>query len=75
MPYGFKFPIEKIECRNHILRNYSQKLMNLTNKTEYPCFMRKFIARNILRFRTAIIKSIKYRNQTDESQYQKIEGI
>ncbi|XP_029342286.1 uncharacterized protein LOC103310448 [Acyrthosiphon pisum] len=75
MPYGPTFLVEKIECRNHILRNYSQKLMNLTRITKYPCFIRKFIVRNIIRFRTAITKSIKYRKNLDESNYQKIEGL
>jgi len=74
MPYGPKFLVEKIECRNHILRNYSQKLMNITRITKYPCFIRKFISRNIIRFRTAITKSIRYRKNVDESNYQKIEG-
>lgn len=74
MPYGPTFLIEKIECRNHILRNYGQKIMNLTRKTEYPGFIRKFISKNVLRFRTAITKAIKYRNQIDEPHYNKIEG-
>ncbi|CAI6362268.1 unnamed protein product [Macrosiphum euphorbiae] len=75
MPYGPTFLIEKIECRNHILRNYGQKIMHLTRKTEYPGFIRKFISKNVLRFRTAITKAIKYRNRIDESHYNKIEGL
>lgn len=47
IPYAPKFSIEKVECRNHILRNYCQKLMNLTRITKYPCFIIKFILRNI----------------------------
>jgi len=74
MPYGPTFLVEKIECRNHILRNYGQKIMNLTRNTEYPGFIQKFITKNLLRFRTAITKAIKYRNQIDESHYNKIEG-
>lgn len=74
MPYGPQFLIEKIECRNHILRNYGQKLINLTKNTKYPCFLRKFIKKNVLRFRAAITKAIKYRNQMNESYYQQIEG-
>lgn len=30
MSYGPRFLVKKIEYKNHILRNYSQKLMNLT---------------------------------------------
>lgn len=74
MPYGSSLLIEKIECRNHILRNYGQKLLGITKKTEYPCFIRKFINRNIMRFRTAITKSIKYRKNLNNSFYEQIEG-
>lgn len=75
MPYGPKFLIQKIECRNHILRNYCQKLMNLTRVTKYPCFIRKFISRNILRFRTAVTKAIKHRKITNETFSKKSEGL
>jgi len=74
LPYGPRLLVEKIECRNHILRNYGQKLMALTKKTLYPCYIRKFITRNIIRFRTAITKSIAYRKNLDQSLYEKIEG-
>jgi len=75
MPYGPKLLVEKIECRNHIIRNYCQKLQSFTKKTEYPCYLRKYITRNILRFRTAITRAIKYRKNMNESTYQNIEGI
>lgn len=74
LPYGPRLLVEKIECRNHILRNYCQKLMALTRNTTYPCYIRKFIIRNTIRFRTAITKSIKYRKNLDQSLYEKIEG-
>jgi len=75
MLYGPTFLIENIERRNHILRNYGQKIMNLKRKTEYlPGFYTKFISKSVLRFRTAITKAIKYRNKIDEKYYNKIEG-
>ncbi|XP_060853836.1 uncharacterized protein LOC132931819 [Rhopalosiphum padi] len=75
LPYGPRLLVEKIECRNHILRNYCQKLMALTRNTTYPCYIRKFIIRNTIQFRTAITKSIKYRKNLDQSLYEKIEGL
>lgn len=48
--------------------------MALSRNTIYPCFIRKFIIRNIIRFRTAITKSIKYRKNLNQSLYEKIEG-
>jgi len=75
MPYGPKLLVEKIECRNHIIRNYCQKLPSFIKKTEYPCYLRKHITRHILRFRTAITRAIKYRKNSYEATYKNIEGI
>lgn len=41
MPYGPNLLIEKIECHNHILRNYGQKLIGITKTTEYSLFYTK----------------------------------
>lgn len=49
--------------------------MNLTRVTKYPCFIRKFISRNILRFRTAVTKAIKHRKITNETFSKKSEGL
>lgn len=69
MPYGPSFFVQKIECRNHLLRNYGTKLAALTKNTKYPIQIRKHIQTNAIRFRNAIVKSIEYRNtlhgQTD----------
>lgn len=69
MPYGPSLIVQKIECRNHLLRNYGTKLAALTKNIKYPIHLRKHIHTNAIRFRTAIVKSIEYRNtlngQTD----------
>lgn len=65
----------KIECRNHLLRNYSNKLAVLTKNTKYPISVRNFIKSNPMRFRCAITKAIEYRNSLeDQTQHQKIIG-
>lgn len=74
LPYGPNCLVEKIECRNHLLRNYCQKLGNITKKTNYPVNVRKFIIKNALRFRTAIIKAIRYRKIKNKSISQQISG-
>lgn len=75
MPYGPKFVIEKIECRNHLLRNYGTKLMAVIKNTKYPIILRKHIQNNLKRFRFAIVKSIDYRNNLqNQSTSQKISG-
>ncbi|XP_060859447.1 uncharacterized protein LOC132936703 [Metopolophium dirhodum] len=63
MPYGPKFHIQKIECRNHMLRNYGTKLSLLAKNIRYPYLNLRNIQSNIITFRNAIVKSIEYRSQ------------
>jgi len=74
LPYGPDFKIQKIECRNHLLRNYGMKLKALSKKTEYPVVIRKFITTHILRFRTDITKAIQHRLNEKTSIQRKITG-
>lgn len=67
--------IQKIKCRNHLLRNYITKLKMVATKTEYPVTIRKFVVTNILRFRSDVTKAITYhKNILDKSKIQKITG-
>lgn len=75
LPYGPHFTVEKIECRNHLLRNSCQKLLALTKRTEYPVHIRKFIQNNILRFRSDITKAVQHRKTSDLSIPNKIAGL
>lgn len=75
LPYGSCFMIEKIECRNHLLRNYCQKLTVVAKLTQYPIILRKHILSNILRFRSDITKAIKYRkNNSNSTKLQNIQS-
>jgi hypothetical protein len=73
-PHGNEFIIKKIECRNHLLRNYCTKLTALTKRTDYPISIRKFLNTNILRFRTDVTKAIKYHLKNNSSNEQKVRG-
>jgi len=76
LPYGPNFLIKKIECRNHLLRNYATKLTTVARHTKYPLRVRKFILTNIIRFRFDVIKAAKHwRNTNNLSMAQKIEGF
>lgn len=75
LPYGPNFLIQKIECRNHLLRNYCQKLTAAAKKCVYPINLRRFILSNIVRFRTGIVTAIKYRKKENKSITQKISGV
>lgn len=74
MPYGPNFKVKKIECRNHLLRNYGMKMSALSKKTVYPVIIRKFITNNILRFRSDITKAIEHHLNENSSLQQKIRG-
>ncbi|KAJ8928841.1 hypothetical protein NQ314_018538 [Rhamnusium bicolor] len=65
-PYGTKL-VQKIECVNHLLRNFCQKLKetakssrNSANKL-IPMKLRKKLENSILKFRIAIKKAAEYR--------------
>ncbi|XP_050065594.1 uncharacterized protein LOC126554578 [Aphis gossypii] len=75
LPYGPNFLVEKIECRNHLLRNYIQKLTAMAKKTNYPIDLRKFVLNNLMRFRTAVVKAIRYRKNETTSINTKITGL
>lgn len=75
LPYGSDFKIKKIECRNHLLRNYCTKLMALAKQTNYPIVVRKCITSNILRFRSDITKAVEHHLNNDLPIQQKISGV
>lgn len=76
MPYGPNLLVEKIECRNHLLRNYGTKLAAMIKNTNYPITLRNHIKSNQLRFRFSITKAIEYRNKLEnQTKAQKIFGL
>lgn len=74
MPYGPTRLVEKIECRNHLLRNFSTKISAISKNTKFPILLRQFIATNIIKFSIAIRKAIKYRKNLKVSGQEKISG-
>lgn len=75
LPYGPNLVVQKIECRNHLLRNYGTKLATLTKNTKYPIAVRNRIKAKPKRFRCAITKAIEYHNTLeDQTEIQKIIG-
>lgn len=71
-PYG-NLLVEKIECTNHLLRNYCTKLDDLTRNTRYPLKYRKAVQNNILRLRRSVTGAVKHiRDQENKSFQQKV---
>lgn len=75
LPYGPHFFIEKIEFRNHLLRNFGQKMTALANKSEFPFNLRKFILSQIQRFRSDVTKAVKFRKNQEIPKAQQITGL
>lgn len=56
-PYGRDFDIKKIECMNHILRNYLNRIVDITSRrnstsgTVVPGFLRKVLKAKRLKLR------------------------
>lgn len=61
--------IEKIECKNHLLRNFCKKLKEITTKKEAGILEhRKLLQKNILKLRKGIVSAIKYRRQNKNTE-------
>lgn len=69
-------PIQKIECTNHLLRNYNGKNLTLQKDTAIPLNERKLSNMDLLkRLRTAVRAAIRYRQQDDGSDSNKKENL
>jgi hypothetical protein len=71
-PYGPQFIVQKIECKNHILRNFMNKVKELGKTPKLDKKLRNFLASNHLRFRTAVTKAIEFRSNQDVPKNNKI---
>ncbi|CAI6376077.1 unnamed protein product [Macrosiphum euphorbiae] len=74
-PYGTNVVIKKVECTNHLLRNYINRLRDISGKRKNDkgdvirgCY-RKVVHDRLLRLRYAVTEAIKYRRleQTDRT--------
>lgn len=68
--------VEKIECRNHLLRNLCTKLRLLIKDTQIPLQQRKlFTESKIMKLRRYVVRSIKLRKHAEDSQDVKISNL
>ncbi|XP_050303674.1 uncharacterized protein LOC126741321 [Anthonomus grandis grandis] len=80
-PYG-SLLVDKVECKNHLLRNFCAKIREICNKkrsnsTNSPVspLLRKTISNNIRRLRTAITMAVIYRNKENNNFIDKLQNI
>lgn len=63
MPYGPNLLIEKVECKNHIIRNYSNRLKEIAQNSKLGnVSMRNAVRQRILRLRYAVTKAVDFRS-------------
>ncbi|XP_050305597.1 uncharacterized protein LOC126742835 [Anthonomus grandis grandis] len=65
--------VKKIECRNHLLQNYSRKIRDLGKDVNAgPLVLRKQISKEQLRLRYAVTKAIEHRKNEGVPMLEKI---
>ncbi|XP_041968189.1 uncharacterized protein LOC121725361 [Aricia agestis] len=65
--------VQKIECSNHLLRNYCSKFIQLQKDTSIPLLERKLLtSERITRLRTAVRSAARFRNAQNNSLSEKI---
>ncbi|XP_054257576.1 uncharacterized protein LOC129005927 [Macrosteles quadrilineatus] len=68
--------IEKIECTNHLLRNFCNKLKEVGQKTSLgPKPLRDVVKKNILRLRTAVTKAVEHRKTNDSENVNNVSSL
>lgn len=74
--FPYRKPVQKIECKNHLLRNFVFKLEELCCKTSLgPIAIRRKIKQNILKMRASITKAIKHRKTENTPLENKISNL
>lgn len=77
-PYGPDLNVKKIECTNHLIRNYINRpretasRCKCTNGNIVPGVKRTFLKTNLLHLRYAITEAIKFRNKMNINTAEKV---
>ncbi|XP_029053622.2 uncharacterized protein LOC114881126 [Osmia bicornis bicornis] len=73
-PYKTQIRVKKIECTNHLLRNFSKKMKEIVKKTK-PGLLRKIVAGSIRRMRADIVKAAEFRYSQHVTTAEKIKNL
>lgn len=74
-PYD-NITVEKIECKNHLLRNMCNKLRDLAKESKYKdVYLRKRIGDKILKLRFGINCAIRFRKQEPQPLQKQIKNL
>lgn len=76
MPYGPDYVIDKIECRDIVLRTYGTKLAAIVKNKSYPIVITRHIQMNQTQFIYALSQLIEYHRKLKyQTMKQKILGL
>ncbi|XP_070151996.1 LOW QUALITY PROTEIN: uncharacterized protein [Polyergus mexicanus] len=67
--------IEKIECRNHLLRNLASKIKEIAKTKGRFGKLKNVFDNRVLRIRTTVTKAVKYRLEEQNTMQQKITSL
>ncbi|XP_076279179.1 uncharacterized protein LOC143208585 [Lasioglossum baleicum] len=73
-PYGTSLRVKKIECTNHLLRNFCNKMKDVVKKTQAG-YYRKMVEKSIRRMRTGIARAAAFRMNENVSIAEKIKRL
>ncbi|XP_042913216.1 uncharacterized protein, partial [Parasteatoda tepidariorum] len=76
LPYG-NFMVEKIECKNHLIRNVCSKLTELSKSTKngFKIKFRKLLGANLFRMRQAIWSASNHHRKSEISEIRKMKEL
>lgn len=66
-PYNGRY-IEKFECVNHLMRNFRNKLDEVTKQVSAAIEFRKLLTKNCDRIRKDILSAVKHRKDTEREE-------
>lgn len=59
-PYGPHCPVKKIDCKNHVNRNYRKNMREISVKTGYPIQLRHKLAERYIKIVHSVWAASKY---------------
>ncbi|XP_046145924.1 uncharacterized protein LOC123989247 [Osmia bicornis bicornis] len=73
-PYKTQIRVKKLECKNHLLRNFCRKMKEIVKMTT-PGPLRRIVESSIRRMRADIVKAAEYRYSQQVTTAEKIKNL
>lgn len=76
-PYGTQ-QVEKVECANHLLRNYFKNVFEIVERKRqrpFPVHLKKLVKQNAYRLRKGVVSALRARSAEEAPLCQRIAGL